>query len=167
MIKHLTILSALLGLSALTPTAALGVLDSTADECGAVYGTPTHSRAFAQGVATIRNYLWSGFLVGASFPGTEAAPNHCDHLWYEKEHILTGKGAQEITRAEIEDILALNAGDSSWENVRRVWRRRDNRAFAVEFRHGRNGMPSNTLAVFLGESNPDLAAKVNDAFNRP
>ena len=163
MTKPLIILSAVL---ALTPTAAMAVLDSTADECGAVYGTPTHSRAFLQGVGTIRTYLWSGFLVNTSFPGPEAAPNHCDHVWFEKEHILTGKGAQEITRAEIEGILALNAGDSSWENIRRVWRRRDNRVFAVEFRHGRNGMPSNTLAVFFGESNPDLAAKVTDAFNR-
>lgn len=164
MTKHLILLCALL---APTPPAALAVLDSTAGECGAVYGSPANISPFAGRPGKHRAYLWSGILVDASFPGVDAPGSRCTSVWYEMEHNLIRKGTQEMTRAEIERFLALNAGDSSWENVRRVWRRRDNRAFAVEFRHGRNGMPSNTLAVFLGGSNPDLAAKVNDAFNRP
>ena len=164
MTKHLIALSALL---ALTPTAAFAVLDTTADECAAVYGTPTHSRPFFQGSGKGHTYLWNGFFVDATFPGTDRPTTRCDNLHYEKEHIATGKGPREMTRVEIERILALNAGDSSWENIRRVWRRRDNRAFAVEFRFHRVGVPGNILAVFRGESNPDLAAKVADAFNRP
>ena len=163
MIKHLILLGALL---ALTPPAALAVLDSTADECGAVYGSPPNISPFAGPPGKHRAYLWSGILVDASFPGVDAPGSRCTSVWYEMEHNLIRKGTQEMTRAEIERFLALNAGDSSWENVRRVWRRRDNRAFAIEFRYHRNEIPANTLAIFLGESDPTSAAKVSAAFNR-
>ena len=157
----------LLGLGiALMPPAAYAILGGTAHQCTAQYAPPKREAAFDVGVGTRRHYLWSGFNIEAAFRGVDSPETECSGLHYEKEFWITGAGDAKMSRAEIETLLGLNVGDSSWENVRDVWRRRDDRAFAIEFIFERDGVPANALAVFSREHSPELADRVTAAFNR-
>ena len=150
---------------AFTPRALVAGLDKTPAECDATYGSPLEP-ASAPNTGMLRHYLWNGFLVGASFYETAAPDRKSGSVSYEKEVLVTGRGAHEMTSAEIERILAVNAGESSWERLAHGWRRTDNEAFAYEFRFQRDGVPANMLAVFHGERHPQLAATVRASGDR-
>lgn len=146
---------------AFTPGPSLAGLDRTAVECDATYGSRTAEAPSAEGVGMRRHYVWNGLLVGAAFAGTDATDRICGSLSYEKEVLATGVGPHhQITPEEIDGILAVNAGESSWERLAHGWRRIDGKAYAYEFRHERNGIPSNILAIFHGEYHRQLAARI-------
>lgn len=151
---------------AFTPAASIAGLDKTAGECDATYGSPYQTIPFAQGVGIRHHYLWHGLAVDAGFPGSGAAVQKCASLAYEKEVWVTGVGPHLITAREIDGILAVNSGGSSWEWLANGWRRVDGKAYAFEFRHRRDGVPSNTLAVFHGESHPNLVARITATAER-
>ena len=151
----------MIALVAVAPFSAFAVLDATVDECKTYYGTPTRVAAFANGSAGILNhYHWNSIVIGASFPARDGGDDRCGALSYEKVGIVAGTGAAKLSGAEIESILALNAGGSSWVRAPRGWSRKDGHAFVYEFTFERDGIPTNQLAVFRGDMNPQLAARV-------
>ena len=150
-------------LSVVAPTEVFAVVHTTLDEFNTRYGTPVHVASFADGSpGNLNHYRWNSFYIGAAFPGSDAADKRCVSISYEKEVIVTRSGPAKMTRAEIENLLALNAGGSSWQRTRRgrAWMRRDGRAFAVEHKFTRDGVPGNMLAITDGDRDPKTAAKI-------
>ena len=146
---------------AVTPVFA--VVHTTLEEFDIRYGSPVQVAPFADGTpATLNHYRWNSFHIGAAFPGSDVAAARCMSVSYEKEAVVTRTGPTEISPAEIEEILALNSGGSSWQRTRRgrAWMRRDKAAFAVEHKYTRDGVPGNMLAITDVARDPETAAKI-------
>jgi hypothetical protein len=151
-------------LLALAPASALAVLGKTAAECRQQYGNQSRgpsTRELPTSARTKYYYRWHGYYAEALFVGRDVADSRCASISYQSESNVTPNGTiKELTAAEIDILLALNANGSSWEKAPGGWKRKDNRAFAKEYKSTRNGSPYNQLYVFDAAFDPIVAAMV-------
>lgn len=155
----------LIALLALAPASALAVLGKTAAECNKQYGRPSFGASTLEVRPPARTkyyYRWKGFYAEALFVGRDVADSRCACISYESEsNVRVPSGPfKELTAAEIDILLALNANGSSWEKAPGGWKRMDNRAFAKEYKSTRDGYPINLLRVFDAAFDPIGAATV-------
>jgi hypothetical protein len=147
----------LITLLALVPASALAILGKTADECRQQYGRPSSGASTNEVPPFGRTryyYRWHGYYAEARFVGRDVADSRCACVFYQSESI------KELTAAEIASLLALNANGSSWEKAPGGWKRKDNRAFAKEYKSSRDGSPYNQLYVFDATFDPIVAAAI-------
>jgi hypothetical protein len=124
----------------------------TAAECRQQYGNQSwgpSTNEVGPPARTKYNYRWHGYFAEAFFVGRDVADSRCASIFYQSESNVAPNGAiKELTAAEIDILLALNANGSSWEKAPGGWKRKDNRAFAKEYKSTRNGSPYNQLYIF-------------------
>lgn len=145
-------------LATFLPAPAFAALGKTADECNKLYGRPTDAamtHELRPPARTEYAYSWSSFYIRAKFVGRDVKDSRCGHVNYCKASSVQPNGPiQELTKPEIQKLLALNANGHTWEPVQGGWKRSDNRAFAVEVRYTHNNLPDNALLVFDADFYP-------------
>jgi hypothetical protein len=139
-------------------------LGATIGECSKQYGRPTEAALTFEvrpPARTEYRYRWSGFFIVVLFVGRDVKDSRCGHANYCKASNIQPNGPiQELTKPEIEKLLALNAKGNSWQPVKGGWKRSDNRALAVEVKYTHNNLPDNALLVF----DADFYAKDDKSF---
>jgi hypothetical protein len=154
----------LIVLLALAPASALAVLGKTAEECRNQYGgqwSGPSTRDLPSPARTKYCYIWHGYHAAALFVGRDVADSKCASISYQCESNVASNGTfKELTAADIDILLALNANRSSWKKMPGGWKRADNRAFAKEYRSNHNGSQYNVLCIFDAAFDPIVAAAV-------
>ena len=153
-----------LPLLAFAPAPARAYLGATADECTKLYGRPCDAATTFQIRPPARiehRYKWRGFHIETLFVGRDVTDSRCASVSYEKGLNFKPDGpSKDLTVDEIDTLLSLNANGSSWERVPGGWKRKDNRAFAREFKAAVTGHPFSELRVFTADFDPKAAAEI-------
>jgi hypothetical protein len=154
----------LIALLALAPFSALAVLGKTPAECRQQYGGQSWGPSTSElrpPARTKYNYRWTGYFAEAFLVGRDVAGSRCAIISYQSgSNGTSGVPFKELTAAEIDMLLALNANGSAWEKAPGGWKRKDGRTFAKEYKATHDGAPWNQHYVFDVAFDPTVAAAI-------
>jgi hypothetical protein len=135
---------------------AFAALGKTVDECRKVYGRPPYGNKTYEIPRPGRIeyfYSWRDLYISAVFVGRDVKDSRCGHVTYRK-YPKPNVPMLEMTKAEIETILALNANGNTWEPVPGGWKRSDNRALAVQSTYTHDAVPDHVIVIFTADFYP-------------